>query len=69
MPEKNSDNIALFEKYKNKILKASNYELKKNNPSRSAKLRYAIRSDNKFIYPENFIEKFNFYLKLETINV
>ena len=69
LPEKNSDNIALFEKYKNKILKASNYELKKNNPSRSAKLRYAIRSDNKFIYPENFIEKFNFYLKLETINV
>ena len=44
-------------------------EIKKNPPSRSAKLRYAIRSKNQFIYPDNLIQKFNKYLKIEAINV
>ena len=47
----NNLNNQLFEKYKNKIIKPSRIELDKNNPSRSAKLRFAIRSKNKFVYP------------------
>ena len=65
---KNSDS-ELFEKYINKVIKPSKHELEKNNPSRSAKLRYAIRSKNKFIYPDGLIQKFSKYLKLEAINV
>ena len=60
---------ALFEEYKNKALKASESEIKHNNRSRSAKLRFATRSNNKFYYPENLIEKFRIYLELEAINV
>ena len=44
-------------------------EISKNNRSRSAKLRYAIRSKNKFSYPHELIEKFKNYLNLEAINV
>ena len=38
-----------------------------NNPSRSAKLRFAIRSKNKFIYPINFIKKFSKYLNINPL--
>ena len=48
----------LFEKYKNTIIKPSQIELAKNNPSRSAKLRFAIRSKNKFFYPDDLLKKF-----------
>ena len=68
-PEENNLNNQLFEKYKNKIIKPSRIELDKNNPSRSAKLRFAIRSKNKFVYPSNFIQKFNKYLNIEAISV
>ena len=40
-----------------------------NNASRSAKLRFAIRSKDKFFLPSNIFEKFKKYLNLETINV
>ena len=67
-PEENN-NYILFEKYKNKIITPSNKELKENNPSRSAKLRFATRSQNKFNYPIDLVKKFNNYLDLEGINV
>ena len=41
-------------------------EIIKNPPSRSAKLRYAIRSKNKFIYPNELTNKFKRYLELES---
>ena len=69
LPEKKINTKALFEEYKNKALKASESEIKHNNRSRSAKLRFATRSNNKFYYPENLIEKFRIYLELEAINV
>ena len=59
----------LFDEYKNRVFRPSKEELKKNNRSRSAKLRFAIRSSNKFNYPENLIKKFRMYLDLEAINV
>ncbi len=68
-PDEDFSKIALFENYKNIFLKPSKKEIDQNNRSRSAKLRYAIRSDNKFNYPNEFLEKFKKYLDLEGINV
>ena len=68
-PENKENNISLFDKYKNKIFKPSKLEIIKNPPSRSAKLRYATRSKNKFIYPVELVNKFKKYLDLERSNV
>ena len=68
-PDNEPDNIALFEEYKNKIIKPSKKEIDQNYPSRSAKLRYATRSKNKFRYPDKLLEKFKKYLDLEAIDV
>ena len=40
-------------------------EIKENIRSRSAKLRYAIRNNNSFFYPNEFKNKFANYFKLE----
>ena len=69
LPETKVPDTALFEQYKNKILRPSNYEVNKNYRSRSAKLRFAIRSKNKFEYPFDLIKKFKNYLDLESIDV
>ena len=68
-PENISNDPILFEKYKNKIIKPSADEININNPSRSAKLRFAIRSKNQFIFPLSLIKKFNRYLEVESNNV
>ena len=69
LPEEIINDSHLFEDYNKKIIKPSMHELKKNNASRSAKLRFAIRSKNGFFFPSNIFEKFKKYLNLETINV
>ena len=69
LPEESSDNLALFENYINKIIKPSKEEIRNNNPSRSAKLRFAVRSKNNFFYPKIFFQKFNKYLRVEAYNV
>jgi len=69
LPEENNENFVLFEKYINKVIKPTVSEIKKNNPSRSAKLRFAVRSKNNFFYPENFLKKFNRYLDIENLHV
>ena len=69
LPEENNNNYILFEEYKNKTITPSKIELKRNNSSRSAKLRYATRSKNKFIYPSLLVKKFYKYLDLEDTNV
>tara|TARA_B100001564_G_scaffold357304_1_gene373256 strand:- start:365 stop:1378 length:1014 start_codon:yes stop_codon:yes gene_type:complete len=68
-PENNESNIFLFENYKNESLKPKDKEVIKNPRSRSAKLRYAIRSKHKFIYPYEFEIKFKRYLDLENVYV
>jgi 16S rRNA (cytosine1402-N4)-methyltransferase len=68
-PEKENESTALFNDYKNKVYKPSKKEIDQNNRSRSAKLRYATRSKNKFSYPYELIKKFKMYLDLEAINV
>ena len=47
----------------------SSEEIIKNKASRSAKLRFAVRSKDKFQYPDELIKKFKKYLDLEVINV
>ena len=69
LPETEVFGTALFEQYKNKILRPTNREIIQNNRSRSAKLRFAIRSKNDFEYPNDLIKKFKNYLDLESINV
>lgn len=69
LPDNQETSSSLFEAYKNKILKPSAVEINKNYPSRSAKFRYAIRNDNKFIFPEELLIKFKKYLDLEKSHV
>ena len=68
-PEKEVEQIYLFEEYRNKVLKPSKKEIEKNNRSRSAKLRFAVRSNTDFHYPKELIDKFKNYLELESVNV
>ena len=58
-----------IESFQNKVLRPSEKEIKYNNRSRSAKLRFATRSKTKFEHPKNLIEKFRKLLDLEAINV
>ena len=67
-PEIESKHSILFEEYKNTLLRPTVKEIENNPPSRSAKLRYAIRNDSKFFEPEKLKLKFKNYLDLENIN-
>jgi 16S rRNA (cytosine1402-N4)-methyltransferase len=69
LPFDETSNSILFENYTNKIIKPSKEEVEKNKRSRSAKLRFAVRSKNKFFHPTNLFEKFKKYLDIEAINV
>ena len=68
-PEKQNLDLILFEEYKNKVFKPSKKEIKYNKRSRSAKLRFATRSDSEFDYPKDLIKKFKKFLNLEAIHV
>ena len=65
LPETTSGNLTFFENYKNKIFKPSLNEVNINSPSRSAKLRFAVRNNKKFKYPEELQLKFKKYLDIE----
>ena len=67
MPTENNQKNSFFEKYKNKFLTPSSEELIKNPASRSAKLREATRTEQEFIYPEEFKEKFKKYTDIENV--
>ena len=62
--EENTDNI-LFEKYTNKVIKPSKNEINKNKPSRSAKLRFAIKKSDFFNFDTDIEEKFKNFLEIE----
>ena len=63
--EKDNINI-FFQNYKNILLKPKLKEVENNPPSRSAKLRFAVRSKNNFFHPRELINKFKKYLDLES---
>ncbi len=69
LPENKISHTTLFDEYKNKLFRPSDKEISQNIRSRSAKLRYAIRSKDKFEYPKDLIIKFKKYLDLESLNV
>tara|TARA_B100001059_G_C17824537_1_gene580539 strand:- start:1729 stop:2739 length:1011 start_codon:yes stop_codon:yes gene_type:complete len=69
LPEDKTYETALFNEYRNKVLRPTNKEISRNNRSRSAKLRFAIRSKDEFEYPNDLIKKFKKYLDLEAIHV
>jgi len=67
MPTENNQKNSFFEKYKNNFLTPSPNELISNPASRSAKLREAIRTQQEFIYPKEFKEKFEKYTDIENV--
>ena len=69
MPSLSNQKNSFFEKYKNNFLTPSPRELIKNRASRSAKLRYATRTEQEFNYPKEFKEKFRRYTDVENVNV
>ena len=69
MPDNFHNELFLFENYNKKVFVPSLREIKLNNPSRSAKLRFAVRSKNDFKYPDSLLQKFKKYLNLEAVNV
>ena len=68
IPDTKNDKLFLFEKYNKKIIKPSQKEIDINKSSRSAKLRFAIRSKNQFNFPSELFQKFAKYLNLEAIH-
>ena len=60
------DKLCLFKSFSKKPLNPELKEIKENARSRSAKLRYAIRSNNSFVYPNEFKNKFLNFFKLES---
>ncbi len=69
LPDNKISETALFNEYRNKVLRPTKDEVEQNTRSRSAKLRYAVRSNNEFEYPIDLIKKFKKYLDLEAIDV
>ena len=65
MPIENNQKNSFFEKYKNNFLTPGPEELVQNPASRSAKLREAVRTEQEFIYPKEFKEKFRKYTDIE----
>ena len=59
------DKFSLFKLTSKKHLIADKKEIEENTRSRPAKLRYAIRNNNSFFYPNEFKNRFVNYLKLE----
>ena len=68
-PEDKVTKLILFDDYKNRVFRASKKEIEQNNRARSAKLRFATRSTNKFEYPKAVVKKFKKILDLESIDV
>ena len=69
IPELEKEDKRLFDCPQKKPLVASEKEIFLNPPSRSAKVRYVIRNNNKFFFPKDFINKFQSYLDIERIGL
>ena len=58
----------LFKLEKKKPIVPSSQELKTNPPSRSAKLRFAIKEKEVPYFEKEIIEKFNYLLEIENLS-
>jgi len=66
-PEDNKTD--LFRLLNKKPIQPEENEVNKNIRSRSAKLRYAIRNNSSFFYPEEFKKKFQNYFEIEGVKI
>ena len=69
MPTLSNKKNSFFEKYKNNFLTPSAKEIIRNPASRSAKLRYAVRTEQEFNHPKEFKEKFKRYTDIENVTI
>ena len=67
MPKTNEKD-KLFKLINKKPILPSNDEIKKNPPSRSAKLRFAIKEKNIVNFEKNILEKFSYLLEIENLS-
>jgi len=68
LPKLDEKDIRLFDCPVKKSITPSKREILINRPSRSAKLRYGIRNDKKYFFPEKLSEEFKNYLKIEEMS-
>jgi len=64
-PKVDKEDIRLFDCPIKKSINPSEKEILINRPSRSAKLRYGIRNNKKYFFPNELTEKFKNYLEIE----
>ena len=64
-PKLDKEDTRLFDCPIRKSIKPSEKEILINHPSRSAKLRYGIRNNKKYFFPNKLTEKFKNYLEIE----
>ena len=69
LPEIQNVNKKLFNLSQKKPILPSDKEISINPPSRSAKLRYVIRNNNKFYFPQDLIDKFQNFIDIENIGL
>ena len=67
MPKTNEKD-KLFKLINKKPIIPSNEEIKKNPPSRSAKLRYAMKEKDVVNFEKGILEKFNYLLEIENLS-
>ena len=65
LPKLDKEDIRLFDCPIKKSINPSEKEILINRPSRSAKLRYGIRNNKKYFFPNELAEKFKNYLEIE----
>ncbi len=69
LPLEKKENSDLFKLFSKKPLTPNKEEIFKNDRSRSAKLRYAVRNNNPFFNPEEFKKKFKHYFNIEEMKL
>jgi len=68
LPE-TKEKLELFELFSKKPITPGKNEIYQNKNSRSAKLRYAVRNENSFFYPNEFTKKFNNYFEMNEFSL
>jgi 16S rRNA (cytosine1402-N4)-methyltransferase len=65
---KNDEKINLFKSISKKPITASVNEIKKNPPSRSAKLRYVIKKEEFYDFKTDILDKFKYLIETENLS-
>jgi len=65
---KGEEKVNLFKSISKKPISPSEKEIKKNPPSRSAKLRYVIKKEDFYDFETDILEKFDYLIKIENFS-